>query len=138
MRYYSWSKIYCHFFKTHKKLIIYLFVVVLQHGNNISVALWCIKSSVTTSWYVTREKIKNRHEIEYKQGRALRNYSSDKLREHVITNRVKLTKNKDVNAFWDNIITEIRLSLDDMCPIKRLKIQKHQDPWIDNDIVAVT
>ena len=43
----------------------------------------------------------------------------------------------DVNLAWDPMLANIKLTIDNMCPLKKYKVAKAKEPWVTNEILEM-
>ena len=83
--------------------------------------------------FITRKKSKiNNKKIEF-EGRSYKNYIKEDFQWNIINEKWdQFYESTDPNEAW-MILKNI--NIDEMCPIKTLKINEKRDPWISNELM---
>ena len=88
--------------------------------------------------YVIRKKGKTAKTKMSFVGRSYRNYDRETFQDNIINvNWDAFYESVDPNQAWSCLLGIIRNEIDLMCPLKNIKIKKHKDPWISNDILEL-
>ena len=86
--------------------------------------------------FVTSKKEKTKIPKKEVYGRSYLNY--DCVEFQTILQRFDwscLDKITDVDAYWDIIESRIRLTIDKLCPVKKLRVQVKNEPWITQELL---
>ena len=86
--------------------------------------------------FCTRKKIKViSPKVEF-EGRSYRNYIKEDFQDNLInSNWREFYSSIDPETCWNIMEQTIRTEIDKMCPVKKFKVYKSNDPWITNEIL---
>ena len=88
--------------------------------------------------FVSRKKAREKFNIIKSYARSYVNYSKNEFQEQIRNlNWDILSHSTDVNEFWGIIEDNIRNTIENMCPLKRMKIKDKGDPWVTSEIIEL-
>ena len=85
--------------------------------------------------YVTRKKFKVKHASKIFLGRSYKNYDKEVFQEQLSRKDwTEMYSAKSTQEAWDFMLNQITSVIDDMCPIKRMRIREGNEPWLTNEL----
>ena len=88
--------------------------------------------------FLVRKKGRNKVEKHKTRGRSYLRYDKDILGPLLLQQDwTVFDHSTDVNIMWNEVETNIRNSLDSVCPIKELSVSASKPEWLDNEIIQV-
>ena len=88
--------------------------------------------------YIIRKKDKSPDSSTSFKGRSYRDYDTASFQDSLQNrNWNDFYEKDDVNQAWAIMKESIILEIDEMCPLKTIKIKKQKDPWVSNDLLEL-
>ena len=85
---------------------------------------------------IKRKRVKVVHEKVEFQGRSYKNYDAHDLRRHLLQLDWNIFYNsQNPGECWDYLEKEIRVYLDEICPLKSFKVKEVREPWVTNELL---
>ena len=88
--------------------------------------------------YVIRKKAKTEKVKLSFKGRSYRHYDKDLFQANLINRNWELFYSYDnADLAWNSLLEAITQEIDELCPIRDIKIKKKKDPWITNELLEL-
>ena len=69
-------------------------------------------------------------------GRSYVNFHKEQFKADLLSkNWDSVREERDVNKYWNVIEQNIRSCIDNLCPLKKIRVRNKQDPWITHEII---
>ena len=112
---------------------IYTDSKLIKHVGNITLNI----SDHDLIYVIRKKEVTAKNNLSF-TGRSYRNYEQEVFQENIVSADWDLFYiEEDPNKSWLYLLGIIRDEIDDMCPLKKIKIKKQKDPWISNDILEL-
>ena len=86
--------------------------------------------------YVVRKKNKNISTTMNFMGRSYRNYNENIFELSLNSkNWEQFDNNNDPEEMWKVMVTNLKDSIDEICPLRNFKIKRFKEPWITNELI---